>query len=260
MAATVLVEYVKLGSGTDIGRDSDVLDSVAGPPELIEDIADEPVLSEGAPAWEPESKTRVERGYGRVTVLVGAIKMVWGRGDDLDPAGGVRRARGERPLMVALRQGEKIAFIEAETSGTSVEGAATEASLLQAVAAAEGLRDDFNELADVLPPRMRQGLVELVTDYPVDMGAAGVETILAGEEGFAYHMSSCLLSIEDATILTFAAGGVDLALKLKGHGVLDLPHFEAGYVRGVVDTDFTISSSEDVEISGKIFLQKRAVA
>ncbi len=110
--AKVLVEYVRLDRAGERERESSVLLGLAGEPEILPEIGDSPVLTAGAPAWGKEGGLIVAAGYGRITVLMGAVLCSWG-GTSPEAAKGVRIVAGGREILVQLKQGEKLAFIEA---------------------------------------------------------------------------------------------------------------------------------------------------
>lgn len=111
MAAKVKVEWVKLAPA-GAAPNPDIIAEAIGEPLIIADIDAVPKLSGAAPDWPDESRARVETGYARIYVLEGAVLADWGQEADLDPSDGVLLGANPRPTYIAMRRGQKIAFIE----------------------------------------------------------------------------------------------------------------------------------------------------
>lgn len=182
--AKVLVEYVRLDRAGERERESSVLLGLAGEPETLSEIGDTPVLTAGAPAWGKEGGVIVPAGYARLTVLLGAVLCSWG-GTTPDPAKGVRIVAGGREILVQLKQGEKLGFIEApaeqEVGGARADlQAAGNASLndLAAAAAGPGLK--------ILPPTLQPAQVAPIAGV---FAASGQSASFAAELGRPINVS-----------------------------------------------------------------------
>lgn len=202
--AKVLVEYVRLDRAGERERESSVLIGLAGEPETLSEIGDTPVLTAGAPAWGKDGGLIVPFGYARITVLLGAVLSGWG-GTNPDPTKGVRIVAGGREILVQLKPGEKLAFVEApaeqEVGGARADlQAAGNAALsdLATAAAGPGLK--------ILPPTLRPAEVEPVTGV---FAADGQSAPFAAELGRPINVS--LTPADDAW-----DGSVRLLRKLPG--------------------------------------------
>lgn len=201
--AKVLVEYVRLDRAGERERESSVLLGLAGEPQTLSEIGDTPVLTAGAPSWGKDGGVIVPMGYGRVTVLIGAVLCAWG-GTRPDPTKGVRIAAG-REILVQLKPGEKVAFVEA--AGEYEAGAARadlqasgneHLSNLAAAAAGPGLK--------ILPPNLRPSATTPITGV---FSASGQSAPFAAELGRPINVS---LTPADETW----DGSVRLLRKLPG--------------------------------------------
>lgn len=157
--AKVVIEYVRLDRAGDRDREATILGALIGTPEVIADIADEPKLSQGAPDWGRDSGLRVLVGYARVTVISGAVLCAWG-GQTPDASKGMRLQEGREPVHLELRQGDKVAFIQAAdppsalvlpaTLATAAHQVAGNTALGQVLAALETLHGHTDGLEGAL--------------------------------------------------------------------------------------------------------------
>ena len=227
--AKVLVEYVRLDRAGERERESSVLLGLAGEPETLSEIGDTAVLTAGAPAWGKEGGLIVPSGYARITVLLGAVQCSWG-GTAPDPTKGVRIVAGGREILVQLKQGEKLGFIEApaeqEVGGARADlQAAGNAALndLATAAAGPGLK--------ILPPTLRPAEVEPITST---FAASGQSAPFAAELGRPINVS--LTPADDAW-----DGSVRLLRKLP-----DAEHYQPLTMLGEPWAVFTGAISEPV--------------
>jgi len=138
---------------------------------------------------------------------------------------------------------------------TAVETTATNSTA--ALTKLDTINTNLTTTVTELPPRTTGGANGPVTHYAVNKADTGADTIVAADTDEAWQMSACALYISGATTLTFASGGVDYVKPVAVAGDLILDPNENGWNKGGINTAFTLSSTNAVQITGIVELQKK---
>lgn len=171
---------------------------------------------------------------------------------DGDPAGITVDTTG---LATDTGQAEIVAAIESISIPAPV-GVALETTQEDVLSQLEAQTLILDAQADVLPPRMLNGATGAVTTIAVNKSDTGATTLQAADTDEAWQLASAVLAIAGATTLTFDSGGVDLVLPIAAAGILILDHKESGWNTGAINTLFSLASTNAVQITGVIQLQK----
>jgi hypothetical protein len=267
MAAKVLVEYVTL-AGAASAAEPQLLETSAGTPETLVDIEDVAILTAGAPSWGVQSGNVINRGFARVTVLEGAVKMAWGKGTP-NPADGVRAAADQLAVHLSLREGDVIAFVESEEPPAAVGGSGATAALQTAantrlgnvndtayagvgdkgiIGILKGLWDALMSPTTSIPPRAGD-TTRALTRTPINIAGADSDPVLAADATHRHHIARLVLNIPTATVLTFENDGGDCALPVAA-GLLVLDYCEHPWFSTAINTAWTIGKSIDSNLIG----------